>query len=163
MGIMVSFWNQLYGLARKWGRSMEAVSVFPIFGGQWVLLSADGSFCDERYHEKLYLMHPIRLTQGKNAGRIERIWLVKNAKRPSIEYSAAYRGTRAVVMPAQELRVKLPGGKNQPDYLRDRSSRKFDDAIPARCGTQLDEEEHCETDPPVEGLAPGSTARSRYK
>ena len=44
--------------------------------GQWILLQIDSSGCAEGCLRKLYQMRQVRLSQGRNLGRIERVWLV---------------------------------------------------------------------------------------
>ena len=44
--------------------------------GKWVLAMIDSASCDARCEKKLVYMRQLRLTQGKNSERIERLWLV---------------------------------------------------------------------------------------
>ncbi len=95
------------------GRSFR----FSDLNGRWILLSIDDSICDDHCREKLYLMRQIRLTQGKDAERIERVWLIRNAQQPLPELSATYRGTLEVVMSEPTILDKFPGGANRTDYI----------------------------------------------
>jgi len=46
--------------------------------GRWVLLHIDASACAEPCRRKLYQMRQVRLTQGREVDRIERVWLVRD-------------------------------------------------------------------------------------
>ncbi|MEA3158214.1 MAG: hypothetical protein QOK44_5803 [Betaproteobacteria bacterium] len=50
--------------------------------GEWVLLTADPSSCDDKCRTKLIYTRQVRLAQGKEAERIERIWLLTDAGAP---------------------------------------------------------------------------------
>lgn len=44
--------------------------------GRWVMLQIDSSACAEACRRKLHQMRQLRLTQGKEMDRIERVWLI---------------------------------------------------------------------------------------
>ena len=44
--------------------------------GKWVLVSLDSGRCDDACDRKLLYMKQLRLTQGKERDRVERLWLV---------------------------------------------------------------------------------------
>jgi hypothetical protein len=44
--------------------------------GKWAMVQVDGGDCRESCARKLYNMRQVRLAQGKNMDRIERVWLV---------------------------------------------------------------------------------------
>src|SRR5690349_13769336 len=46
--------------------------------GKWVLVTVDGSRCEAACEKKLVYLHQLRLTQGRNQERIERLWLVSD-------------------------------------------------------------------------------------
>jgi hypothetical protein len=46
--------------------------------GRWVMLQVDASGCSEPCRRKLYQMRQVRLAQGPEMGRIERVWLVRD-------------------------------------------------------------------------------------
>ena len=66
--------------------------------GKWVLVSADAAACDAYCEKKLYFMRQVRRAQGKDMGRIERLWLVSGAGAPRAELLAAIEGTRVVAL-----------------------------------------------------------------
>lgn len=64
--------------------------------GSWVLVSIDGSACDERCRTKLVYMRQVRLAQGKNSDRIERVWLVNDERSPDDVLLRDHPGLRVV-------------------------------------------------------------------
>ncbi|NCX13527.1 MAG: cytochrome C oxidase subunit I, partial [Betaproteobacteria bacterium] len=46
------------------------------YRGKWVLLTSDSPRCDEACAKRLYLIRQIRLTQGKDKERVERVLLL---------------------------------------------------------------------------------------
>jgi len=58
----------------------------------------------------LYLMRQIRLTQGKDAERIERVWLIRDGVPASAQDLTGFEGTRVVV-----LATGQPLGRFAPD------------------------------------------------
>ena len=50
--------------------------------GKWVLVSIDRATCDAYCELKLVYMRQLRLTQGKNRERVERLWLVVGEEPP---------------------------------------------------------------------------------
>src|SRR5688572_30224109 len=51
--------------------------------GKWLLLMVDSGGCDEFCRRKLFNLRQLRLTQGKNMERIERVWLINDDVMPS--------------------------------------------------------------------------------
>jgi hypothetical protein len=69
------------------GRPLEALR------GRWVLVSFDASACDAYCEKKLYFMRQARRAQGKEMGRIERLWLLTDGGKPRPELLAAIEDT----------------------------------------------------------------------
>ena len=46
------------------------------FKGKWTLIQVDGAECGNPCRDKLYKMRQVRLAQGKNMDRVQRMWLV---------------------------------------------------------------------------------------
>lgn len=61
--------------------------------GKWVLVSVDSGSCGAHCDEKLLYMRQLRLTQGKDADRVERAWLISDDAAPRGEAVAQYQGT----------------------------------------------------------------------
>jgi hypothetical protein len=51
--------------------------------GRWLLVTIDGSRCDAHCEQKLVYMRQLRLTQGKNSDRVERLWLLSDNGAPA--------------------------------------------------------------------------------
>lgn len=62
--------------------------------GKWVLVSFDRGACDAYCERKLYFMRQVRTAQGKDQGRVERLWIITDARRPRPELLSAIEGTR---------------------------------------------------------------------
>jgi cytochrome oxidase Cu insertion factor (SCO1/SenC/PrrC family) len=67
--------------------------------GRWMMVQVDSSACDAWCEKKLYYMRQIRTAQGKDAPRVERVWLVTDAQRPDPGRLVGYDGTRVLNMP----------------------------------------------------------------
>ena len=50
------------------------------YRGKWVMLQVDSGDCAEACRTKLFQQRQLRLTQGKEMDRIERVWLVTDDK-----------------------------------------------------------------------------------
>jgi hypothetical protein len=90
--------------------------VAPELAGKWVLLMADSGQCDAYCQRKLYAMRQVRLTQGKDMGRIERAWLLADSTKPAASLIEEYRGTR-VLAANRELFDKLPASGPARDHI----------------------------------------------
>jgi hypothetical protein len=50
------------------------------YKGKWIMLQVNDAECGEPCRKKLYEMRQLRLTQGKEMDRIERVWLITDDK-----------------------------------------------------------------------------------
>jgi hypothetical protein len=83
----------------------------------WSFVSIDDGACDENCRKKLYLMRQLRLTQGKDAERIERVWLIRDGEQPAAKVLAGYDGTQAVVLAPKQSLVQFAVDGNVTDYI----------------------------------------------
>jgi hypothetical protein len=60
--------------------------------GKWALVQVDGGDCRDACARKLYNMRQVRLAQGKNMERIERVWLITDDGAPAAADPALYDG-----------------------------------------------------------------------
>lgn len=90
---------------------------FSELNGRWTFVSIDDAACDDYCLRKLYLMRQIRLTQGKDAARIERLWLVRDGNRPAQQTLAEYDGMRAIVLSESQLMHLFPSADSRQDYI----------------------------------------------
>lgn len=61
--------------------------------GKWVLVNIDSGVCEEDCRKKMYFMRQVRLVQGKEMNRIERLWLINNDTAPNEQLLKDYEGT----------------------------------------------------------------------
>ena len=71
--------------------------------GKWVLLTVDSGNCDEICKNKLYFMRQVRMVQGKEKHRIERLFLVNDKIQPDSELVKQYEGTYFVNAAESEI------------------------------------------------------------
>ena len=85
--------------------------------GKWVFLMVDAGVCDEYCQSKLYLMRQIRLTQGKNRDRIERLWLIPDGVRPVPAVELRYPGMRQLMVDTDAVLRLLPASRSARDHI----------------------------------------------
>ncbi len=88
--------------------------------GRWVMLQVDGGACAEACQIKLYQMRQVRLTQGREMERIERVWLIDDAAQLDTLVMRAFDGTRLVRAAGSPLLGRLPlpaTGGNVRDHI----------------------------------------------
>ena len=61
--------------------------------GKWMLVSLDSGQCDALCDRKLLYMRQLRLTQGKERERVERVWLILDGITPGTGAIEPYAGT----------------------------------------------------------------------
>jgi hypothetical protein len=85
--------------------------------GKWVLVSFDAAACDAYCEKKLYFMRQVRTAQHKDAGRVERLWVLTDAGKPRAEVLAAIEGTRLTSL--MDSMKDFPGNPVDHIYLID--------------------------------------------
>ncbi len=87
--------------------------------GQWVVLQVDTGACGKACADKLYALRQQRTMTGKERERIDRVWLVTDAVRPSAELLRDYEGTVVLRADPAELAALMPlePGSRIEDYL----------------------------------------------
>ena len=115
----------------EWGRGAsgaygELIAPRPVSGapldalrGKWVLVSFDAAACDAYCEKKLYFMRQIRTAQHKDAGRVERLWVLTDAGKPRAELLAAIEGTRLAAYKDTAAARDFPGNVADHVYLID--------------------------------------------
>ncbi|HEY9532031.1 MAG TPA: cytochrome C oxidase subunit I [Burkholderiales bacterium] len=87
----------------------------PSLRGKWVLVTFDSAACDAYCEKKLYYMRQVRRAQGKDQGRIERLWVITDGASPRPGLVAALEGTRL----SSTSPGDFPGERTQHIYLVD--------------------------------------------
>ncbi len=89
------------------------------YKGKWIMLQVDSGACAAACQKKLYEMRQLRLTQGKEMGRIERVWLITDNQPLDTVLMREYDGTRMLRAPQKVVNGWLPAdaGSTPTDHL----------------------------------------------
>ena len=101
-------------LARSDGTPFE----FRQLAGHWVLVASDAGSCGKACMEKLVLMRQVRLALGRNAPRVERLFIVEDG-RLAPELAAVFPGLVVATVPAGVKPPNGAGGDRSHVYLVD--------------------------------------------
>jgi hypothetical protein len=85
--------------------------------GKWVMLAVDTGDCGAPCRDKLFKIRQIRLMQGKDMDRIERVWLVSDGVPPDPELARLHQGARLVDVRGEDLGALLPAQDRPRDYI----------------------------------------------
>lgn len=85
--------------------------------GRWVILAVDAGQCDTACRAKLFKVRQLRLMQGKEMDRIERVWLVTDGHPPDPELVRLHDGARLVDARGLDLRALLPKQDHPGDFI----------------------------------------------
>jgi cytochrome oxidase Cu insertion factor (SCO1/SenC/PrrC family) len=85
--------------------------------GEWVLLTVDRAACDEGCRTKLIYTRQVRLAQGKDAERIERVWLLTDAGTPDPALLAEQPGLTVLRAGGSEVVRSLPANASPADHI----------------------------------------------
>ncbi|ASU37421.1 cytochrome C oxidase subunit I [Herbaspirillum sp. meg3] len=89
------------------------------YKGKWVMLQVAGGECDDACKTRLLAMRQLRLMQGKEMERIERVWLITDAKPLDTVLMREYDGTDMLRVDAKLLKAWLPTdeGTSMEDHI----------------------------------------------
>ena len=89
------------------------------FKGKWVLLQTGSSDCQEACKKQLFDMQQLRLMQGKERERLERVWLVTDAQPLDTLVMREFDGTSMLRVNNDALKAWLPveAGGQTSDHL----------------------------------------------
>jgi cytochrome oxidase Cu insertion factor (SCO1/SenC/PrrC family) len=89
------------------------------YKGKWIMLQADASDCRDACTDKLFKMRQLRLTQGKDMDRIERVWLITDEQPVEAILMREYDGTRMLRVKPDALKAWLPAqsGATATDHI----------------------------------------------
>jgi hypothetical protein len=87
--------------------------------GRWLMVTVDGGDCGDACQRKLWQMRQVRLTTGKEADRVERIWLIDDAAPLPTIVMREYEGTRFLRAEPAQLRsfLALPAAGRLTDHI----------------------------------------------
>jgi hypothetical protein len=83
--------------------------------GKWLLVQLDSSGCAAQCRKKLLYMQQLRLSQGKDSERIERVWLLTDGGMPDSALLREYDGTQ--VIRAREIAAQFPAADSPADHI----------------------------------------------
>jgi hypothetical protein len=78
------------------------------YKGKWIMLQVNDADCDEACQTKLYSMRQLRLAQGKDMDRVERVWLITDDKPLETIVMREYDGTRMIRARPDLVQAWLP-------------------------------------------------------
>ena len=85
--------------------------------GKWVMVHVGGASCDADCAQQLYLIRQIRITQGKEQSRIERLWVVTDSGVPDAALLQKYPGLH-VWRPVDAVFVaQFPAAQNRDAHI----------------------------------------------
>ncbi|MCC6069691.1 SCO family protein [Massilia sp. GCM10020059] len=89
------------------------------FKGKWIMLNVDNGDCQQACKDQLVQMRQLRLMQGKERERIERVWLITDATPLDTMLMRVVEGTHFLRAPAGEVAKWLPveQGGNAADHI----------------------------------------------
>jgi len=78
------------------------------YKGKWLMVQADGGDCLKACQDKLFEMRQLRLMQGKEMERVERVWLITDDQPLPTMVMREYDGTRLLRVKPALLKAWLP-------------------------------------------------------
>ena len=85
--------------------------------GKWIMLQLDRADCAEACRAKLYSMRQVRLAQGREMDRIERVWLILDDAPLDTMLMREYDGTRMLRAGASPILGELPAAGRVSDHI----------------------------------------------
>jgi cytochrome oxidase Cu insertion factor (SCO1/SenC/PrrC family) len=78
------------------------------FNGKWIMLHVDSGACLDACQKMLYDMRQLRLIQGKEMDRVERVWLITDEQPVDTVLIRAFDGMHILKVNVNTLRSWLP-------------------------------------------------------
>ena len=85
--------------------------------GKWILLQFDEAACLEACRVKLYNMRQVRLAQGREMERVERVWLILDEVQLETLLLREYDGTRMLRAAGSPLIAEFPPAGGVRDHI----------------------------------------------
>lgn len=80
---------------------------FAEVSGKWALVTSDSGACEAACRDKLVTLRQVRLALGRNAGRVERVFVVDDTRAPAPAALEPFPGMHIALAP---IGSKLPRG-----------------------------------------------------
>lgn len=89
------------------------------YKGKWIMVQVSAAECDDGCRKKLHDMRQLRLAQGKDRDRIERVWLITDDKPLETVLMREYDGTQLLRIKQEALKSWLPveSGTTSADHI----------------------------------------------
>lgn len=89
------------------------------YKGKWIMLQVSDAECAEPCQKRLHNMRQLRLAQGKDMDRIERVWLITDDKPLETLLMREYDGTHMLRVKPDALKAWLPAepGATVADHI----------------------------------------------
>jgi hypothetical protein len=89
------------------------------YKGKWIMLQVNDADCREACKKKLFEMRQLRLTQGKEMDRVERVWAITDDKPLDTIIMREYDGTRLLRVKPEAIKSWLPveAGTTAADHI----------------------------------------------
>ncbi|MGB7481495.1 MAG: cytochrome C oxidase subunit I [Burkholderiaceae bacterium] len=89
------------------------------YQGKWIMLQVDDASCGEYCQTKLLEMRQLRIMQGRERTRIERVWLVTDQEPVQTMLLREYDGTHLLRVKPEALQAWLPteAGTTPADHI----------------------------------------------
>lgn len=78
------------------------------YKGKWIMLQLDSGACAQECQKKLYNMRQLRLAQGKEMDRIERVWLLTDERSVAPTLVSQFDGMRILKNDLSAVQKWLP-------------------------------------------------------
>jgi hypothetical protein len=78
------------------------------YKGKWIMLHVDDAACEEECKKKMYDMRQLRLAQGKDMSRVERVWLITDMQPLETMLMREYDGTHMLRAKPELVKAWLP-------------------------------------------------------
>ena len=85
--------------------------------GKWILLQLDQADCAEACRAKLYSMRQVRLAQGREMERVERVWLILDEPPLQTLPMHEYEGTRMLRAAGSPLLAQFAASGSARDHI----------------------------------------------
>ena len=85
--------------------------------GKWLLLHVDNAACAAACEQKLYAMRQVRLMQGREQDRVQRLWVVEDGRVPRASLKPMVDGMQLLNDPARALVTKLVADGDVKQYI----------------------------------------------
>ncbi|MDO8298628.1 cytochrome C oxidase subunit I [Lacisediminimonas sp.] len=102
------------------GRSLDGKPLeLDAYKGKWVMLQVDSADCQQACKKKLYDMRQLRLTQGREMERVERVWLITDGAPLETMLMREYDGTHMLRADPARIASWLPveQGTSAKDHI----------------------------------------------